>query len=85
MITKQLIRQNKYIFHHITLILIFSFLYYKFQAKEDNKRFKDWEEAVYFAVVTHFTVGFGDISPKSKLLRRLCMLQIFIAFTLFMS
>jgi len=67
------------------IFLLFAILYHNFKQEEDKDSLKNFEDALYFSVVNHFTVGFGDITPKSKLLRRLCMIQILIAFILFAS
>jgi len=81
-------KQNTYIFSHLIIILVFTNLYY-FLAEytnndADKKEFsKSWERDLYYSVVTHFTVGFGDITPKSILFRRLTMCQIFLAFIFF--
>lgn len=39
-------------------------------------------DALYFTVVTHFTVGYGDIVPRTRLLKVVCMSQILVAFIL---
>ena len=84
MITK-IIQNNKFLPYHILIVLVFSVIYYYLQVKEEGDSLKSLEEALYFSVVNHFTVGFGDITPKSKRLRRLCMIQILLAFIFFMS
>ena len=76
-------KQNTLFGYHIIIIIVFTFLYYQFQTEEDKELFKNPEEAMYFAVINHFTVGLGDIAPKSKRLRRLCMLQVILAFVFF--
>ena len=81
--------KNRYLFlkEHIILLFIFSLLYHnlsKFSGNEnDIKKFSNYEQCLYFTVVTHFTIGFGDIAPESILLRRICMLHIFLAYILF--
>ena len=56
---------------------------FNYENENDIKKFSNYDQCLYFTFVTHFTVGFGDISPQSTLLRRLCMLHIFLAFLLF--
>ena len=78
--------QNKLLFVHIATILVFSIIYY-FAApskgtKKDKENFKSYESSLYYTTITHFTVGFGDISPESPILRRLTMMQVLIAFFL---
>jgi len=76
---------NRFLPHHIVIFLVFSVLYHIFKQAEDKESLQTFEDSLYFSVVTHFTVGFGDISPKSKVLRRLSMLQILLAFVFFAS
>ena len=78
--------QNKLLFVHIATILVFSVIYY-FMAphkgtKKDKENFKSFESSLYYTTITHFTVGFGDISPESPFLRRLTMFQVLLAFSL---
>jgi hypothetical protein len=84
---KNLKNRNLLIKEHILLLFVFSLLYYKLSQYSNNqkdiKKFSIYEQCVYFTVVTHFTVGFGDIAPKSNFLRRICILQIICAFLLF--
>ena len=86
-IYKQIKSRNLLLREHIVLLIVFSLLYHnlsKFSENEnDIKKFSNYEQCLYFTIVTHFTVGFGDIAPQSTLLRRLCMLHIFLAFLLF--
>ena len=78
-----ILKQNIHFPHHIIIIIVFTFLYYQFQTGEDKELFKNPEEALYFTLINHFTVGLGDIAPKSMRLRRLCMLQVLLAFIFF--
>jgi hypothetical protein len=76
---------NRFLPHHIVIFLVFAVLYHIFKQAEDKESLQTFDDSLYFSIVTHFTVGFGDISPKSKLLRRLSMLQILLAFVFFAS
>ena len=77
--------ENFYI--HLFIIFIFTNLYYflaPYSNEEDSKEFSEsWERDLYYTVITHFTIGFGDITPKSKLFRRLTMCQVILAFLFF--
>ena len=76
--------QNRFLIYHLGLIILFSILYQIIAPHtEDKENFKSYDQTLYFTVVTHFTVGYGDISPKSRILRRLCMAQILMAFIFF--
>ena len=78
--------QNRLLFAHILCIFVFSFIYYKMAPRKgtekDQENFKTLEDSFYYTTITHFTVGFGDISPESKTMRRLTMLQVLMAFFL---
>ena len=90
-------KQNYYFPIHILVILLFTIIYkliseIEHQEKQQyNDKFigrrrlnkESLEEILYFSVVTHFTIGFGDIVPKTKLMRRATICHILIAFTLF--
>ena len=87
-------RQNYYLPIHILVILLFTIIYKLISDIETSKVYinnnirksvtnQTWEEILYFSVVTHFTIGFGDIVPKTKLMRRATICHILIAFTLF--
>ena len=86
-IYKQIKSRNLLLREHIGLLIVFSLLYYNLSKYSENendiKKFSNYEQCLYFTVVTHFTIGFGDIAPESSLLRRLCMVHIFSAFLLF--
>lgn len=83
MIPTGVIGLNRFLPHHIVIFTVFAVLYHLLKEEEDKETLKTVEDALYFSVVNHFTVGFGDITPKSKTLRRLCMLQILLAFVFF--
>lgn len=85
MLPAAVLGQNMFFHYHVVIFLVFAVLYHVFKGEEDKESLKTMEDALYFSVVNHFTVGFGDITPKSKTLRRLCMLQILLAFIFFAS
>ena len=78
--------QNQLLFAHIITIIIFSIIYYFIApikgSKKDQENFQSMENSLYYTTITHFTVGFGDISPESQIMRRLTILQVLIAFVL---
>ena len=83
---------NKYLLIHLLIIFFFTNLYYflaryseeKGYHSEDGKKFgESWERDLYYTVMTHFTIGFGDITPQSKLFKRLTMCQVLLAFLFF--
>ena len=86
-IIKKLYKQNIFLFIHLAIIFIFANLYFflaPYTTEKDNNQFSEsWERSFYYALITHFTVGFGDITPESKLFRRLTMCQVLLAFIFF--
>ena len=82
---KRFLKQNEFLFHHLVIIFIFSNIYYitasRYGTKEDKENFTNYSDSLYYTTITHFTVGFGDITPKSKLLKYITMLQVLLAYT----
>lgn len=87
LILKKLKRQNFFLPHHLALIILFSTLFYLYAPYSNNegdkKSFDSFFTTFYFTTVTHFTVGLGDIAPKSNVLRFLTIVHIFLTFSLF--
>jgi uncharacterized membrane protein len=85
-IYKLLKRQNKLLIIHVLCIILFSYIYFivaqKQGSKKDKENFQSLEDSLYYTTITHFTIGFGDISPESKIMRRITMVQALIAFSL---
>lgn len=82
-----LLNKNINLTYHLVVIVFFSILYYVLAitglaADEEDERFDSLGNCVYYTIVTHFTIGYGDISPKTPLYKTICCLQIFIAFML---
>lgn len=82
-----ILNKNINIKYHIAVIIAFSILYYFLSisglaADEEDSRFDSLGNCLYYTIVTHFTIGYGDIAPKTGLYKALCCLQIFIAFML---
>ena len=72
-------------------VLLFFFILYKTTLKEsdfntvtdiDNGIITTDVEIFYFTVVTHSTLGFGDITPKSKKCKELVTAHMFIVILL---
>jgi hypothetical protein len=75
---------EKHLLKHLICIIFFTILYLEitkiYGSEEDKKNFSEFENTLYFTTVTHFTIGYGDLSPQSKMLKRLVILQIISAF-----
>lgn len=74
-------RQDSAIFARIlftvfTIIFIYSGLIYQVEHPVNGEEFKTFLDAVYFAVATMTTVGYGDITPVSQIGRLLAVLMI---------
>ena len=79
---------NKYYFVlcYGLLLVTFALIYWYFGTSEHFKFESDTTDtdtnnitllnAVYFATVTQTTTGYGDITPKSKLMRCVTILQL---------
>jgi len=83
---KLIAKQNLLLPYHLLVIGIFSAIYWQLAkthgTKDDKKHFLNFEDSFYYTTITHFTIGFGDISPEAKYLRRLTLVHVFIAFIL---
>lgn len=77
--------QNEFLLHHLILIFIFSIIYFiianKYGRLEDKENFTNYSDSLYYTTITHFTVGFGYITPKSKILKYLTMLHVVLAYS----
>ena len=86
-VIKSIRKKNKFLLTHLAIIFLFTNLYFflaPYSIEEDKKQFSEsWEKTLYYSFITHLTVGFGDITPKSKLFRRITMLQVLLAFIFF--
>jgi len=84
---KKLKKRNFFLPYHLLLIIFFSVVVYFYAPYSDNeddkKNFDRFFSTVYFTTVSHFTVGFGDITPKGTFLRLITMIHIILAFSLF--
>jgi voltage-gated potassium channel len=64
------------LFTLFTIIFIFAGLIYQVEHPANSESFATFLDAVYFAVATMTTVGYGDITPISELGRLLAVLMI---------
>jgi voltage-gated potassium channel len=80
---------SDFLVHHVTLVYELSGLFVAFGtvvlicafvlSRCEGAGFGD---AVYFSLITAFTVGFGDITPKSKVGRTITVLLAFMGLIL---
>ena len=80
-------KRDMFLHYHVLLIIFFSSVFYLYapysQNKEDITSYDSFLQTIYYTTTTHFTIGFGDITPKSSVLRILSMIHIFLTFLLF--
>jgi hypothetical protein len=60
------------------MVLVFWMIYYNLGQEHFNGDFHTPMDALYYTVVTHVTLGYGDISPKTQLARRIVTLHILL-------
>ena len=67
---------------NILLTIIFAEIYWRLDYRNDHKHFGFEEpiDAYYYVLVTNSTIGYGEITPKTKLAKSLVMGQITIMF-----
>ena len=76
------------VYAHLTLILVFSLIYHNFLTREDfnnGESMSSYLDTLYFTGVTHTSVGYGDISPKTTKARSITLIHIFLILVLILS
>ena len=64
---------------NVILIIIFSIIYSLIMLNDEREdHFNTIEDVIYFTVTTHFTVGFGDLSPQTTMGRIAMILHVFL-------
>ena len=81
------INKNKFIFYKLYLLVLicFTLIYWLLgtsenfifnKASNNNSDSLTFLNALYFSFITQSTIGYGDISPKTKLMRIIVMCQL---------
>lgn len=73
---------------HFIVAFVFSLIYKNLLTPEDfngGEGLKTYTDHLYYSVVTHASVGYGDISPKTPRARFFVTMHIVIAFVLIIS
>jgi len=63
-------KKEKTIMSHLIVIIIFSLIYhYVLEPKDfsNGETLNNYMDTLYFTMVTHSTLGYGDIYPKTKI------------------
>lgn len=60
---------KEFIASNLAVILMFGLIYHRIQGF--NKPM-DLQQAIYFATITHTTLGYGDFHPETPQARALC-------------
>ena len=68
---------------HFSIILLFAVIYR--HISNNSTSFSDsnkmtFFDSIYYSTITHTTVGFGDIYPKTNLARFVCMIHVLLVF-----
>ncbi len=75
-----------YIYSNLAIIFIFSIIYWTYGTTE-NLTFQEslgindkinYTSALYYSFITHSSIGYGDITPKSIFMQRIVMCHIII-------
>lgn len=77
-------KNKTFIIHNIIILLLFTFIY-KYIAEKygditEKNNFNTYENTFYYTCVTHFGVGYGDIVPQTKYMKRCCTIHILLVF-----
>jgi CBS domain containing-hemolysin-like protein len=55
---------------NIIIFIVFTVIYWFMETSNPGEHFGDTFDPIYFSIITHTTIGFGDISPKTIAARR---------------
>jgi hypothetical protein len=70
---------KKLIYYHIILYIVFSIIYMQLNSTHFRGiKEHSYHDRLYYSAITHTTVGYGDISPKSVLCKNISMLHSFL-------
>jgi len=73
-----------FILHNLIILIVFTYIYrfiaLNYGNETEKKQFSKLENSFYFTTVTQFGIGYGDIVPETKIMKRFCIAHIIIVF-----
>jgi|SaaInlStandDraft_5_1057022.scaffolds.fasta_scaffold05920_4 uncharacterized membrane protein len=63
------------------IVIIFMAMVYKYIGKDHfnhNNSLNSFSDYLYYSIITHVSIGYGDISPKTQLARRVVSMHSII-------
>ena len=73
---------------HLVIVLLFTFVYAYYLTPEDfigGEQLNDISDYLYFSVITHASVGYGDILPKTKRAKIIVTSHVVLSFIFIVS
>lgn len=68
---------------NLVLMLIFAGIYFiSFNKLEEKENKLSPLDSIYFSGISHFTLGYGDITPKSKLIRMIVVFHALLVWSI---
>lgn len=74
-------KRKQFLAKNVIFILLFAFIYHSLPDGSFNKSMSLFD-SIYFSIITHTTLGYGDFYPESKLAKSLSAIQSFVMFFL---
>lgn len=72
-------KRMSFLYKNAIIIFLFALIYSSLPPNSFNKKM-DLFDSVYYSIVTHVTLGYGDYHPVSKVAKFFSALQAFIIF-----
>lgn len=68
---------------NLVLMLIFAGIYFiTFDTFEEKDNKLSLTDSIYFSGISHFTLGYGDITPKSKITRMIVVFHALLVWSI---
>ena len=81
LISKDISNKQSFIVITFAIVFVFAIIYWLLGSNDNFSFTKDQEkltfiDALYFSMVTQTTLGYGDISPKSEIMRSISFIHL---------